>query len=645
MEVVTRPLTPPEPAASEKSPARSVHAATTETKPSIAPAPRRPLVLPPTKVATRTRREIPVAAPAPAPTGKRHASPLKLPEPDLAAAAPASKPDKPVVQTPDPAAATPKKPIAPTVTAPLVAKPPRMPADAKPHQPPRSISAETRDVPVRDKPSVVLNTRPMPAPSQVPSASSPKVAPAASPVAAPKAPLPVTMKSMAAAPASKGSSADYASRIAATYDQAVRDGQEREKASAVATNDRPLAKRAELPPVKALPASPASKPSVATVTAKPLVIGEKGNPADRPSSPASIAPAVARDATPGPTAIQAVSRAETTTEQASQPPPVGLSFVIERARRGSSLIDPVVPSAVAATAPAAPVSAPAAPEHAKKVDAPAPVPASTVVSFEKAAPIAAPPAPDSSVASATKATAEPSALPPPPKTLEREKKPPALVKTAPANRKAPAVDAASTARKSEAADSREVVNAGGPVLAGRATKVGASEKSLTKPAAPETIQMAKLEDKPAPASEPAKKAVPKAAASQAKEGKKSPAAAPAAKPMQSHDAAIAQKHLETLRKGGNDQERQKALSAIGQMSHWEDIKGIGPMIRNIAMTDYNTQLRLQAVRMLGQMTRERRMVVEALHISAEYDSDVTIRSTSTRLLEELAATPTESIRR
>ncbi|MFO0948241.1 MAG: HEAT repeat domain-containing protein [Planctomycetota bacterium] len=112
------------------------------------------------------------------------------------------------------------------------------------------------------------------------------------------------------------------------------------------------------------------------------------------------------------------------------------------------------------------------------------------------------------------------------------------------------------------------------------------------------------------------------------------------------DPVLMQHHLDTLRRGGSEIERQKALKAIAQMSDWQDANGAGAVLRNIAMTDYNTHMRLSAVQMLGSMKNDRRMVMEALHISAEYDSDLTIRRTATQLLDRLASLPAnEGVRR
>lgn len=116
--------------------------------------------------------------------------------------------------------------------------------------------------------------------------------------------------------------------------------------------------------------------------------------------------------------------------------------------------------------------------------------------------------------------------------------------------------------------------------------------------------------------------------------------------LKPHDPVMLQHNLDTLRRGGSEIERQKALKSVAQMSDWQDAAGVGAVLRNIAMTDYNTHMRLSAVQMLGSMKNDRRMVMEALHISAEYDSDLTIRRTATQLLDRLASLPAnETIRR
>lgn len=103
--------------------------------------------------------------------------------------------------------------------------------------------------------------------------------------------------------------------------------------------------------------------------------------------------------------------------------------------------------------------------------------------------------------------------------------------------------------------------------------------------------------------------------------------------------------VEVLLHSNIDQDRYRAIQTLANMEGWQQTPRVAAALRNVAMTDYNTYLRLTAVQMLGAMPGEARLVADTLKASAQYDSDATIRQTARDTLGRIAGLPPAVYRR
>ncbi|MGL4463365.1 MAG: hypothetical protein ACRC1K_14545 [Planctomycetia bacterium] len=95
--------------------------------------------------------------------------------------------------------------------------------------------------------------------------------------------------------------------------------------------------------------------------------------------------------------------------------------------------------------------------------------------------------------------------------------------------------------------------------------------------------------------------------------------------------------LEVLHHGRIESDRWQAVNRIQQTAEWQVGGGVAQALRAVALNDYNTGLRWTAVQMLGSMKRDFPIVADTLRLSAQFDSDPSIRKTATDLLFRSAA--------
>lgn len=112
-----------------------------------------------------------------------------------------------------------------------------------------------------------------------------------------------------------------------------------------------------------------------------------------------------------------------------------------------------------------------------------------------------------------------------------------------------------------------------------------------------------------------------------------------------YDPRVAAHCVQILTYSSMDADRYRAVQMLAAMEDWQRAPGVALALRNVAMTDYNTYLRLTAVQMLGTIPADPQVVMDALRTSAQYDSDASIRATAGQLLGRMASRDAGAVRR
>jgi len=103
--------------------------------------------------------------------------------------------------------------------------------------------------------------------------------------------------------------------------------------------------------------------------------------------------------------------------------------------------------------------------------------------------------------------------------------------------------------------------------------------------------------------------------------------------------------LKTLSGSPIEADRRAALADLGKMTAWKQMKTAYMILRRVALTEYNTKMRADAVRLLGESMMEHALAADTLKLSAQYDSDRAIRTAALAQLERLASLPPDRVTR
>jgi hypothetical protein len=94
-----------------------------------------------------------------------------------------------------------------------------------------------------------------------------------------------------------------------------------------------------------------------------------------------------------------------------------------------------------------------------------------------------------------------------------------------------------------------------------------------------------------------------------------------------------------------ESDRKAALAEMAKLHAWKQMKSSYMILRRVALTEYNTKMRADAVKLFGEAMTEHALAADTLKLSAQYDSDPAIRSIAMAQLERLAATPPDRLMR
>lgn len=111
--------------------------------------------------------------------------------------------------------------------------------------------------------------------------------------------------------------------------------------------------------------------------------------------------------------------------------------------------------------------------------------------------------------------------------------------------------------------------------------------------------------------------------------------------QQPYNPLVVEQCIAMLRHSRVEEDREKAMQMLASTSDWQWHPLAIPTIRQVVLNDYNTRMRLAGVQMLGAVRMESPVVAEALRISAQFDSEPTIRLVALSALERLASAPPE----
>jgi hypothetical protein len=103
--------------------------------------------------------------------------------------------------------------------------------------------------------------------------------------------------------------------------------------------------------------------------------------------------------------------------------------------------------------------------------------------------------------------------------------------------------------------------------------------------------------------------------------------------------------LKTLSGSPIEADRRAALADLGKMTAWKQMKTAYMILRRVALTEYNTKMRADAVRLLGESMMEHALAADTLKLSAQYDSDRAIRTAALAQLARLASLPPDRVTR
>jgi hypothetical protein len=102
--------------------------------------------------------------------------------------------------------------------------------------------------------------------------------------------------------------------------------------------------------------------------------------------------------------------------------------------------------------------------------------------------------------------------------------------------------------------------------------------------------------------------------------------------------------LKTLSGSPVEAERKAALEDLSKGVAWTRMKSSYMILRRIALTEYNTKMRADAVKLLGEARMEHALAADTLKLSAQYDSDQAIRTMALATLERLASLPPDRVK-
>ena len=103
--------------------------------------------------------------------------------------------------------------------------------------------------------------------------------------------------------------------------------------------------------------------------------------------------------------------------------------------------------------------------------------------------------------------------------------------------------------------------------------------------------------------------------------------------------------LKTLSGSPIESDRKAALAELSRNRAWTKMKSAYMILRRVALTEYNTKMRTDAVKLLGEARMEHALAADTLKLSAMYDSDEAIRTAAMSTLERMAAMPPDRMPR
>jgi len=103
--------------------------------------------------------------------------------------------------------------------------------------------------------------------------------------------------------------------------------------------------------------------------------------------------------------------------------------------------------------------------------------------------------------------------------------------------------------------------------------------------------------------------------------------------------------LKVLSSSPIESDRKAALVEMANLQAWKHMKSAYMVLRRVALTEYNTKMRADAVKLFGEAMTEHALAADTLKLSAQYDSDAGIRASAFAQLEKLAAMPPDRVTR
>lgn len=95
--------------------------------------------------------------------------------------------------------------------------------------------------------------------------------------------------------------------------------------------------------------------------------------------------------------------------------------------------------------------------------------------------------------------------------------------------------------------------------------------------------------------------------------------------------------LRILAKSPIDADRQKAIEGLAKVPNWQTAPGAAIVLRQVALNDYSTKMRAQAIGLLAAVPSTPALTADTLELVARFDSEPALRAEALRLLQVLAA--------
>jgi hypothetical protein len=102
------------------------------------------------------------------------------------------------------------------------------------------------------------------------------------------------------------------------------------------------------------------------------------------------------------------------------------------------------------------------------------------------------------------------------------------------------------------------------------------------------------------------------------------------------------RHVGTLINSPIESDRIQALNALSTMPNWQAYRPVYSALRQVALMEYNTKMRAQAIDMLATARSDHHLVADTLKLSALHDSNPAIRAKSTAVLHRMASAGPDS---